>query len=235
MNILAFSDIHNEQTALDFIIEKINHGKPDLLLISGDVTTFGPEGFAVKFFNSIPIKSFSVPGNCDPSEIHSLFNKGNSTNIHGKAVEYSGFRFVGWGGSNISGLNTPFETEEAEIQTQLDPVIGSLENGDRNAKGALPMILVSHCPPFGITDLIPRINKHIGCTSIADIVEKYRPVLTVSGHVHEAQGVHIDEKRKLYVVNVGPAKENCGAVITLDIPDKVIEDPLKNIKIELFF
>jgi Icc-related predicted phosphoesterase len=225
MLLFAFSDLHNSDAGLDFILSEIEHRKPDLILCAGDVTTFGPREFGEKTLRSIPIKTLGVPGNCDPPDLHDIYNLGNSTNLHGNSTDESGFSFTGWGGSNIS-LNTPFENPEEQILSDLDPVM------EHAAVSGLPLILLAHCPPLGFVDTVPT-GMHVGCHSIAEMVEKHRPVLTICGHIHEAKGIVRDEQRNLIIVNVGPSKLSSAAIITLGETENVKKDPLNNIDIEL--
>lgn len=226
MKLLVFSDLHNSDAGLEFITDNIAKHKPDLMLFCGDLTTFGPRSFAQKAIKEINVRTLAVPGNCDPPAIHEVYDEGSFTNIHGKSIETEGFTFVGWGGSN-PGVNTPFEHSEDDIFAGLEPVIA-----EPSSESTKPVILVSHCPPHGLLDTIPT-GAHVGCTSVADIIDTYRPALTVCGHIHEAQGIYIDPQRKLQITNVGPSKLSCGAVIELGRPEEVLADPIGNVKIEL--
>jgi Icc-related predicted phosphoesterase len=228
MRILAVSDIHKSESGLDFVLEKIKSLEPELVLLCGDVTTFGPESFAKTVVSSIPIKTFSVPGNCDPPELHHILDEGSSKNLHGRSEKFRDFWFAGWGGSNISGLNTVYETPEPKIEKGLEEVLSDISKDK-----SIPIILLAHTPPLGFVDYVPSIDKHIGSSAIAGLVDKYKPVLTVSGHVHEAQGIETDTKRGLIIVNTGPAKEHCAALIELGRPEDVKEDPINNIHVQL--
>jgi len=225
MLVFAFSDLHNSDTGLDFILEEIDRRNPDLILCAGDVTTFGPKEFGEKVISKMPVKTFGVPGNCDRPEHHDIYDLGSSSSLHGNFIELGGFAFVGWGGSNIS-INTPFENTEENIMAGLQPAVKKAVGSGK------PVIMLSHCPPFGFVDTVST-GKHVGCKAIAEIVEKYRPALTLCGHIHEAKGIIHDKSRNLIIVNVGPAKLHSAAVITLGEPEKVKTEPLKNIKIEL--
>jgi Icc-related predicted phosphoesterase len=48
-------------------------------------------------------------------------------------------------------------------------------------------ILVSHSPPFGILDM-SKDGKHVGCKSLAEAVQRIRPLVHVFGHIHEGHG-----------------------------------------------
>jgi Icc-related predicted phosphoesterase len=227
MKIVAVSDIHNSDAGQRLTSDLIALHNPDLVLVCGDVTTFGPPSFARNFLEAIEVITLSVPGNCDPTEMHDIYNMGNSTNLHGLAEEFLGFSFIGWGGCNISSLNTAFENKEGYISSQLEPVMESVSNDKA------PVIFLAHCPPFGYQDMVHGLNKNVGSTALAELLERYRPALTICGHVHEDQGITRDKEKNLIVVNVGSAKLHCAAVINLGEPEDVLKAPLDNIEIEL--
>jgi Icc-related predicted phosphoesterase len=226
MKLLVFSDLHRSETGLDKIVEKIAEHNADLVVCCGDITTFGPRSFAEEVVGAIGQMTLAVPGNCDPPEIHDVFDEGKFRNIHGRSAEIAGLSFIGWGGSN-PGINTPFENPEPTIKEGLDTAFSELESNT-----ARPTILVSHCPPYGFQDTIPD-GSSVGCTSVAEIVENHRPVLTLCGHIHEARGHYTDANRKLHIVNVGPSKDGYYAVIELCSPEDLLSDPISGIKIQL--
>jgi predicted phosphohydrolase len=49
-------------------------------------------------------------------------------------------------------------------------------------------ILVTHGPPFGILDDVPR-SEHVGCEALLDAVQWVKPLLHVFGHIHYSYGV----------------------------------------------
>jgi Icc-related predicted phosphoesterase len=54
-------------------------------------------------------------------------------------------------------------------------------------------ILVTHCPPYGYGDLLSDYssdpNTHIGSRKLLELVNKYKPILNVFGHIHEGYGI----------------------------------------------
>lgn len=54
-------------------------------------------------------------------------------------------------------------------------------------------ILVTHTPPYGYGDLLAEYssdpNVHIGDRKLLSLVQKYKPILNVYGHIHEGYGV----------------------------------------------
>ena len=54
------------------------------------------------------------------------------------------------------------------------------------------LVLVSHAPPYNTgcdyTKLKDGTFAHVGSRAVAKIIEKYQPLLTVHGHIHDAVG-----------------------------------------------
>lgn len=202
MKILAAGDIHGREERIDALIYAILEHKPDLLVLAGDITTFGPAKIAVKLLKKIPIKTICVPGNCDTPEVVEVLNTGNCTSTHNKSIEVGGLRFAGFGGSqrNPPQFSTPLEYDEMEIMTCLDRI---MKNGT---------ILVTHSPPQGFLDS-PDGLRHIGSEAIAKIVEKFRPPLVICAHAHQRPGIEKDGE--VTIVNCSMGEGNGGAIIEI--------------------
>ena len=76
------------------------------------------------------------------------------------------------------------------------------------------MVLMTHAPSYGILDQIPS-GQSVGSPAIREIVDRYHPILAMSGHIHEAIGVV--ETDGTVFVNPGPAKD--GRMAIVDITD----------------
>ena len=74
------------------------------------------------------------------------------------------------------------------------------------------MILMTHAPSYGILDQIPS-GLSVGSPAVKEIVDKYHPILALSGHIHEAMGVV--EQNGTTFVNPGPAKDGRFGVIEI--------------------
>jgi Icc-related predicted phosphoesterase len=206
MRILAVADIHGTENAIETINNQIKKYSPDLVLVCGDITQFGPPSWAVKFLNSIESDTFAIPGNCDPEGVASAISESKAILLHGKKQEFKGFTFVGLGGSNPTPFGTPFEFSEDDIFTSLDNIME--EN----------VILAVHAPAMGHLDTTSS-RSDLGSRAIADIVKKYSPKLVVSAHIHEARGVETEGNTTF--VNPGPASKQNAAVIDLNAIIKV--------------
>jgi Icc-related predicted phosphoesterase len=202
MKMLFTVDIHKSPNAREKILQFISKHKPDVLVLGGDITTFGPLEYAnglLNAFTNLPV--LALPGNCDPKEILDIIDSSPAKNLHCKNERLDGVTIVGLGGSNSTPFNTPFELEEDEIFTELDSL---MEPG---------AILILHFPVKGHLDLAGR-GVHTGSTGALRIVEKYRPSLVLSGHIHEARGVVTDKNGTIYA-NPGPLKDGYAALVEI--------------------
>jgi Icc-related predicted phosphoesterase len=204
IRILVVSDIHGSEIGIQDIVKKSQALKPDLVVICGDITHFGPPGQATKFLDMIEVPTFAVPGNCDPPEVIPAIEDSKAKGLHRRAQEFRGFTFVGLGGAPQSPNGLEMEFSEERIFEFLDEVMVP--------KG----ILVTHCPAWGRNDTAR--GAHLGSKAIADIVEKYKPKLALSGHIHDARGI-LEDKDTIFV-NPGPAKHGFGALVVIN-GDKV--------------
>jgi Icc-related predicted phosphoesterase len=206
MRILAVADIHGASEAKKRINSQIAKYTPNIVVVCGDITQFGPPGWAKDFLDGISLKTLAIPGNCDPRGVLETIEDSQAIPLHGKKVELSGYTFVGLGGSNTTPFNTPFELTEDEIFSSLDNLM--MEDA----------LLVVHAPSRGHLDKTAT-SDDLGSQAIADIVSKFSPPLVISAHIHEARGV---EKEKVTTyVNPGPASRGYAAVIDLNDEIKV--------------
>lgn len=215
MKIVSVTDIHGHpdgRKTLDSIIGALS---PDLLVICGDITTFGPASFAESILFGLKARCAAVPGNCDPDDVLRVIEK-RCISLHGRRESIDGIDFVGIGGAPCCSFTTPRELADEEIESLLSPVM---------TKGC---VLVTHAPPLGILDLT-RSGKRLGSKVVADCVSKFKPRLVLSGHVHEDRGVV--EQGGTVFANPGPLKDGhmvvaelSGAKTTavmLDVPDRI--------------
>jgi uncharacterized protein len=204
MRVLVVSDLHGSEMGLQEVVRKSEVLKPDLVVICGDITHFGPPQQATEFLDKIGVLTFAVPGNCDPPEVIRAIEDSKAKGLHRRTQELKGYIFVGLGGAPQSPNGLPMEFSEERIFEFLDEIMVP--------KG----ILVTHCPAWGRNDTAK--GAHLGSKAISDIVEKYKPKLVLSGHIHDARGI-LEEKGTTFV-NPGPAKQGFGALVVIE-GDKV--------------
>ncbi len=193
MRIVCISDTHNCNTQID-----VPDG--DLLIHSGDATITGTVEEIVLFYDWFSLQPHKhkifVAGNHDW-----LFEKDNAAArslldpsiiyLHDSSIEIDGLkiygspwqpRFFDW----AFNLNRGYELAEkwAMIPDDID-------------------ILITHGPPHGILDLVPRKgwDENTGCEELRKRVEEIakfgRLRLHVFGHIHCGYGLHEEVGVKL--------------------------------------
>jgi uncharacterized protein len=203
MRFLVLSDVHRRDKVANWANELIDDMELDGTIVLGDITHFGPPEWAGEFLGGLKGDTYAVPGNCDPPGTMEHIEK-NSVSLHLRKVRLGDYVLGGMGGSNPTIFDTPNEYSEEDIMSLLRPL---METG---------MILVLHCPPFGVLD-VPFSGKHVGSVSIARLVEEFKPRVVLSGHIHEDRG--IVERDGTIFMNPGPAKEGYSGLLELgDVP-----------------
>ncbi len=210
MKFLLITDLHQKESALEWINREIKEYGVDFVIHLGDVTELGTVEEALDILKRIESKIYFIPGNCDPRDLPGKL--GNvAVDMHMKKVTIEGHDIVGLGGGNRSPFDSPFELDDDDIYEGLK----------KNASKG--MILMTHAPSYGILDEIPS-GAHVGCQATRKIVDEYRPILAMSGHIHEAIGCKTVDGT--IFVNPGPAMDGYSAIITVD-GDKVDVKMLK--------
>jgi Icc-related predicted phosphoesterase len=198
MKILVISDLHGSDWGVRQIHNWIDELAPELLLVCGDITHFGPLSFAKDFLEGLDLKTLALPGNCDPVSILDQLDE-LGVNLHKKVAKVGGETFVGFGASDPTPFHTPFEVPDQQIYEALSPLM---------IKDA---VLVTHAPPYGTLDGT-YFTGHLGSKAITRIVEEFEPKLSVFGHIHEARGF---QPGKPAFVNPGSAREGYGALVEI--------------------
>lgn len=205
MIIIALTDIHGK---VDYLPQVANDLRgADLILIAGDITNFGNKADAQMILSQLRqynTNILAVPGNCDPAEVNDLLGA-EGINLNGNCIEKDGIGFAGLGGSLPCHGLTPYEMSEQSFGDRLT----ALESKITTEK----FVLVTHQPARG-TRADHVGEKHCGCDAIREFVERTKPVIAVSGHVHEAIGV--DKIGETTVLNPGPFRDGSYAYILLD-------------------
>ncbi len=204
MKILAISDLHGDYSKIKKMIERA--GDFDLAVIVGDITNFGPNEKVRELTELFDKPVLAIPGNCDQRSILKALDASKAVNLHGKTEQIGEIRFIGFGGSNPTPFNTPFELSEEEIEKALEGMVCSAEK----AEDGRTIVLLTHAPPHGARDKLPF--GHVGSKAISKFVD--RVDLVICGHIHEAKG--IDKIGKTVVVNPGEACKGSCALITIE-------------------
>ncbi len=209
MKVLVISDIHGSRSGLRTTLEMIDRHDPDLVVVCGDITNFGPTSWAEGFLKQIDVPVAAVPGNCDPPGLEKVFEPTGTADLHGKKWEFSDFTFIGAGGADYTPFDTLYEFGDDTFSKMLDPIIGH------------NMILVTHAPPHRTVD-VSYNGQNRGSGTLRQLVERWHPVLSLCGHIHEGWGYMRLERT--VVVNPGPAKDSRAALVEIMSPDEYREN-----------
>jgi Icc-related predicted phosphoesterase len=79
MKLLAVADIHGLQYRLNTVLQSVDSYSPDLVVICGDITQFGPGEVAKNILNQIPCKTLAIPGNIDTPDVERAIDESNAT------------------------------------------------------------------------------------------------------------------------------------------------------------
>jgi Icc-related predicted phosphoesterase len=210
MKVLALSDLHNSRRGADTAERLALELRPDLIAIAGDFTNLGPDDYVRDVLGRLPVTVLAVPGNMDGGAVGTALSSGKGRNIHLRREVIGEIPFVGLGGwINSPSLGESWGVSPDEAERALE---GLMTEG---------CILLTHVPPLGHLDGVPvpapfapdGSKEHIGSPVVLRLVERFRPRLVISGHVHEARG--IERAGGTVFVNPGPAKHGFGAEIKI--------------------
>lgn len=172
MKVLAISDLHDEELALEKIRNDYRHMKVDAVFILGDTTNIS-YSFLEETVNSFK-DCFFIPGNNEP---RSFFDKTASLPgfVHGKRIEIGKYNIVGFGYSPPTPFGTVGEMPDEEIYQELNRL--PIDNRT---------ILLTHCPPKGVLDWTK--NGPAGSEAILNVITEKKPLVNFCGHIHEQSG-----------------------------------------------
>jgi len=189
MRMLAFVDLHGNRSALRKIIRTAIKKSIDIIVCAGDFTIFGQaQEFILSKLNSIGKPVLIIHGNHeDETALRKACKRfSNCYFIHKTGFRKNSYLFVGWGGGGFSFRDKEFERYSNKFKKII-------KDNDK-------VVLVTHAPPYKTR--IDQIGKeHAGNKSIRRFIEKIKPELAVSGHLHECAGE--DNIGKTKVVNPG--------------------------------
>ncbi len=207
MKIIALADIHGSIGHLPEIAGELENA--DLVLIAGDITTFGDEPQAHKILYAISDYNnqiLAVHGNCDPPAVEEYLEIHENA-LDRRCVALDGITFAGLGGALQYHGSNRNQSPEDDFTYRLDTLKSLITSNG-------PFVFVSHHPAYGTRLDSVGAGKHAGSTAIREFIEDTKPILAISGHVHEA--VATDNLNGTTLVNPGPFKEGCYATIRIE-------------------
>jgi uncharacterized protein len=135
-------------------------------------------------------------GNDDIWEIDDIIERSPSVSFaEGKVLDIGGFYLASMGWTNPTPWNTFREAPEDVLAAKIDAVVSSIPDMSR-------AVFNFHAPPYGTgLDEAPALDenmrpmhggavmKPVGSTAVKAAIQKYQPILSVHGHIHESKGV----------------------------------------------
>jgi len=151
-------------------------------------------------------KVYMAPGNDDHFEVDQVIEDSAAiVNCNNKNVLVGEHEMVTFAWTNPTPWNTPREKPDPELEPMLEELIASVKEKS-NA------IFNFHAPPYGFAlDLAPELNKdlvqaadrkvHVGSRAVANMIQKYQPLIGLHGHIHESRGAQ--KIKRTMIINPG--------------------------------
>ena len=135
-------------------------------------------------------------GNDDIWEIDDIIEQSPCVSFaENKILDIGGFYLASMGWTNPTPWNTFREAPEDVLTTKIDAMVSSIPDMNR-------AIFNFHAPPYGTgLDEAPALDetmrpihggavmKPVGSKAVREAILKYRPALSLHGHIHESKGV----------------------------------------------
>ncbi|MBR0471586.1 MAG: metallophosphoesterase family protein [Methanosphaera sp.] len=219
MKILMITDIHSNPKK---IYDYLDENSVDEIIVTGDVTEFGPEELFVDTLDKLTdyANVHALFGNCDPKNSPELLDKSKAINIHDNVSNINNIKLVGFGGSNPTPFDTTNEFSDEILYNELNKYSEELSSDSFT-------ILVTHAPPLNTNADKIESGAHVGSSGVRQIIEETQPTLNLCGHVHESIGQ--DKIGNTTIINPGDASTGHACIIELNEDD--IQN--KNLNIQL--
>ncbi|MBI2673390.1 metallophosphoesterase [Candidatus Woesearchaeota archaeon] len=190
MKILAFADVHGSMASIKKLKEKAEFA--DLLVCAGDISNWSTDtNKMLKELSQIKKPLLMINGNHESDqELREQCKRyKNILFIHNATYEVDNYVFFGYGGGGFSLEDEGF--------------VSAAKKFKKTIKKSQKVILITHAPPYNTRlDELP-FSGHAGCKSIRDFIDEVKPILSISGHLHE--NFHIRQKiGETVLINPGP-------------------------------
>lgn len=195
MRIVFFSDSHGMH-------DQITLPEGDVLIHSGDFSSYGNTNDTKNFLNwYLNLKGFDtkifIAGNHDlkfelnpkPNWLQNILYEENLSQSDCVYLEDSSFTI------DDSRLSQPIKFYGSPWQPEfLNWAFNLPRNGIALEKtwNAIPDdtdILITHCPPYGIRDIVNyKPNQYLGCELLRKRIDIIKPLIHCFGHIHDSYG-----------------------------------------------
>ena len=143
------------------------------------------------------VRCFVMPGNDDPEGVDAAIEDAARVEpCDGRIVEFDGHTMVSLGYANRTPFDSPRELDEDELYRRVAALADQVEDLSR-------CVFNLHVPPYDSTlDTAPALTADlevvmsgsapklvpVGSTAVRELIERYQPLLSLHGHVHESPG-----------------------------------------------
>lgn len=186
-------DMQSDQSNVDATFKRLAHERLQRWVAMADERLDGTE-----------VKCYVTGGNDDPQDLLDLLDSIDSEhviNCEEKIVLLENtYPMANCGYSNPTPWQTPRETDEVTLEGLLEKAIVGVDD-------FTSAIFNMHVPPYDCTlDDCPKLDwstdpptpivvggvaqsAPAGSTAVRNVVEKYQPLLLLTGHIHESRGL----------------------------------------------
>jgi uncharacterized protein len=142
-------------------------------------------------------RCFVMPGNDDPEGVDRAIEAAHKVEAcDGTVVEFQGHTMISVGYSNRTPFDSPRELEEDELYRRIETLAEQAGSMER-------CVFNLHVPPYDSSlDTAAELTEDlevvmsgsapkmipVGSTAVREAIEKYQPLLSLHGHVHESAG-----------------------------------------------
>jgi Icc-related predicted phosphoesterase len=170
------------------------------------------------------VRCFVCPGNDDMFDIDAVIGQSRHVeNVEGQRTQLDDqHEMISTGWTDPTPWNTPREESDEALGKRIEGLIAQLHD--------IPSSVFNlHAPPYGSgLDEAPELTKDlrpayggrslmpVGSKAVMQVIDKYRPLLGLFGHIHEGKGTR--KYGRTLCINAGSMYEQgmlCGAVIEL--------------------
>lgn len=145
--------------------------------------------------SSIP--AFWMLGNDDPPRLAEVLERAPwGSHAEGRVLDIDGYSLVSWGFSNPTPWDSFREQSELELEARYDELFAGVADPHR-------AVFNAHVPPYDSgLDSAPMLDAEltveqaggqvklgpVGSTAVRKAIERYQPLVSLHGHVHESAG-----------------------------------------------
>jgi len=189
------------------LVKRMRDHTLDYIIVTGDLTSYGSitEAYNIlSILKSISQRLYFIPGDYDHKMLaeYSWDDEG-LINVHGKCYQLNEKYFiVGVGGGLLTAESRNFQLRDQEIYDILNKAISKCKDSNN-------LILITHTPPLGLQCDV----EGYGSLAIREIAREFKPLLIVSGHIHDCKCISLIDEVK--VVLPGPLRRGYYSIISI--------------------